>query len=115
MPYDTQAIYTISFPEPGEIASPLKLFTSSQVCPNLKQLHPFGCPVYVLQAPLQNRSKLPRWQECTRLGVYLGTFPLSCNKCRPHPQSNNWPSKPPIPLRLRRLLFDTSTRSTSHL
>ena len=63
------------FPRTGKTASPLELFTSSQVRPNLKQLHPFGCPVYFLQAPLQNRSKLPRWQERTRLGVYLGHSP----------------------------------------
>ena len=57
------------FPWTGKTASPLELFTSSQVHPNLKQLHPFGCLVYVLQAPL------PRWQERTRLGVYLGHSP----------------------------------------
>ena len=63
------------FPRTGKTASPLELFTSSQVRPNLKHLHPFSCPVYVLQASLQNRSKIPRWQECTQLGIYLGHSP----------------------------------------
>ena len=40
--------------QPGKPSSPLSLFSRTQVQPNLKHFHPFGCPVYVLQAPLQN-------------------------------------------------------------
>ena len=39
--------------------------------PNLKHFHPFGCPVYVLQAPLQTRSPFQKWGEHSRLGIFL--------------------------------------------
>ena len=39
--------------------------------PNLKHFHPFGCLVYVLQAPLQTRSPFPKWGECSRIGIFL--------------------------------------------
>ena len=64
------------FPRRGQTESPLEIFSSSKVRPNLTHLHPFGCPVYVLHAPLQNRQKLPRWDSRARLGVYLGHSPF---------------------------------------
>ena len=39
--------------------------------PNLKHFHPFGCLVYVLQAPLQTRSPFPKWGERSRIGIFL--------------------------------------------
>ena len=37
--------------------------------------HPFGCPVFVLNAKLQNNIKIPKWDERVRVGVYLGHSP----------------------------------------
>ncbi len=34
--------------------------------------HVFGCPVYVLDATLQDGHKLPKWAPRARLGVFLG-------------------------------------------
>ncbi len=40
-----------------------------------KTQHPFGCPVYVLDASLQSGKGKPKWSEQSRLGVYLGYSP----------------------------------------
>jgi hypothetical protein len=42
---------------------------------DIAQFHPFGCPVYVLDARLQNGNKIPRWEPRSRVGVYLGHSP----------------------------------------
>ena len=63
------------FPCQGETKWPLKIFSSSCMCPNLQHLLPFGCPVYVLASQLQNHHKLPRWNSHTHVGVYLGHSP----------------------------------------
>jgi len=40
---------------------------------DLETYHPFGCPVFVLDAPLQSGiGKIPRWDPRARVGVYLG-------------------------------------------
>ncbi len=36
--------------------------------------HVFGCPVYVLNAALQDRHKIPKWAPRARLGFFLGCF-----------------------------------------
>ena len=60
-----------SLPRPGKTESPLSKFTGTSVQPNLKHFHPFGCPVYVLQAPLQTRNTFPKWGERSRIGIFL--------------------------------------------
>lgn len=55
--------------------SPLELFTSSQVAPNLRHLHTFGCPVYALNNALQAGRLIPKWQPRDRIGVNLGASP----------------------------------------
>ena len=60
-----------SLPRPGKTESPLSKFAGTSVQPNLKHFHPFGCPVYVLQAPLQTRSPFPKWGERSRIGIFL--------------------------------------------
>ena len=43
---------------------------------NLDHFHPFGCPIYVLDAILQGTvSKLPWWSPGSRVGMYLGHSP----------------------------------------
>ena len=60
-----------SLPRPGKTESPLSKFAGTSVQPNLKHFHPFGCPVYILQEPLQTRSPFPKWGECFRIGILL--------------------------------------------
>ena len=55
---------------PDEIFSGVK----SSRC-RLKDFHPFGCPVFVLEASLQNGSKIPKWKPRSRMAVYLGHSP----------------------------------------
>jgi hypothetical protein len=52
--------------------SPEELFSKSQVRPTTKYLHPFGCPVFVLNDALQGGNAIPKWDERSRVGVYLG-------------------------------------------
>ena len=37
--------------------------------------HPFGCPVFVLEAKNQSGGSTPRWHHRSRIGVYLGQSP----------------------------------------
>jgi len=56
----------------GNTKCPLAKFSGTNVDANLKHFHPFGCPVYVLQAPLQSPGgKFPKWQERSRVGIFL--------------------------------------------
>jgi hypothetical protein len=51
-------------------------FTGTHVKQDLRTCHPFGCPVFVLQAGLQNvGGTIPKWEPRTRVGVYLGHSP----------------------------------------
>ncbi len=53
--------------------SPNKLWSNMRNCDDVfKQGHVFGCPVYVLDATLQDRKKIPKWSPCARLGLFLG-------------------------------------------
>jgi hypothetical protein len=38
----------------------------------LQPAHIFGCPVYVLDAALQDGKKIPKWNPQARLGLFLG-------------------------------------------
>lgn len=52
---------------------PLDLFSGTTVPRHkLRDLHVWGCPVYVLDPVLQQGKKLPRWQPHSRRGVFLG-------------------------------------------
>jgi hypothetical protein len=42
----------------------------------LSRAHVFGCPVYVLDASLQDRRKILKWDPHARLGLFLGFFDL---------------------------------------
>ncbi len=47
----------------------------SGVCRNdsvLRCTHVFGCPVYVLDAALQDGNKIPKWNPWAHLGLFLG-------------------------------------------
>ena len=60
-----------SLPRPGKTESLLSKFAGTSVQPNLKHFHLFGCPVYILQAPLKTRSPFQKWRECSRIAIFL--------------------------------------------
>ena len=41
----------------------------------LKNSHPWGCPVYVLEPRLQDNHKIPKWQPRSRQGQFMGFSP----------------------------------------
>jgi hypothetical protein len=50
-----------------------ELFSGTERQVELTDLHPFGCPVYVLDSKLQSgNGSIPRWEPRSRVGVYLG-------------------------------------------
>ena len=55
--------------------SPIERFGREKVRPQLKNFHSFGCPVYVLSAPLQTQQAQSKWMSRARLGIYLGMSP----------------------------------------
>jgi hypothetical protein len=59
-------------PKRSNTKSPLELFTGVDVRPKTNHFRPFGCPVYVLNAPLQAGQSQPKWQERSRVGCDLG-------------------------------------------
>jgi hypothetical protein len=60
-----------SLPHQANSSSPLLLFSGTDVQLNLQHFHPFGCPVYVLEAPLQTGNLFPKWNECSKVGIFL--------------------------------------------
>jgi hypothetical protein len=60
----------------GRRRSPLQQFTGSTVDINPKHWKPFGCPVYVLNAPLQTNKPHNKWASRARVGIYLGQSPV---------------------------------------
>ena len=59
-------------PRENHSKSPEELFARTQVRPTTKYLHPFGCPVFVLHEALQGGNSIPKWDERSRVGVFLG-------------------------------------------
>ena len=56
--------------------TPIEKFSSTKRELRLRDYHPWGCPVYVLEGNLQTvGSKVPKWDPRARLGVYLGRSP----------------------------------------
>ena len=47
------------------------MFSNTTIKPNIKHFHPFGCPAYVLQAPLKIGAPFPKWNEQSRAGIFL--------------------------------------------
>ena len=56
--------------------SPNQLFESHEVEINPKHWKPFGCPVYVLDEPLQTGKPFGKWKSRAKIGVYLGQSPV---------------------------------------
>ena len=49
----------------------ISFFSQTTMEPNINHFHPFGCLVYILQAPLQNCNPFPKWNERSRVGIFL--------------------------------------------
>jgi hypothetical protein len=59
----------------GERLTPLEKFSNLPIQPTLQHLHHFGCPAYVLQADIQAGKKGRKWQDHSRIGVYISASP----------------------------------------
>lgn len=55
--------------------SPLEKFGQVAVSPRVKHSHTFGSPVYVLDRQLPEGKSLPKWDQKSRVGLYLGSSP----------------------------------------
>ena len=55
--------------------TPYEIFVNSTIQPNVKDFHPFGCPIYVLEDNLATGKTIPKWMPRARLGIYLGFSP----------------------------------------
>ena len=55
--------------------TPMSLFTGTIVAINAKHWRHFGCPAYELDKALQAGKKIPKWQDRSRVGIYLGPSP----------------------------------------
>jgi hypothetical protein len=55
--------------------TPQELFTGTKISAEVRHHHTFGCPVYVLAAPLQAGKSLTAWMARSRVGVNLGISP----------------------------------------
>jgi hypothetical protein len=56
--------------------SRLELFSSFYVGSNMKHVHTFGCPVFILQNALASGNQLPCWSPCACFGLNLGPSPM---------------------------------------
>ena len=57
--------------------TPNKRFSGIRTTMNLKDEHPWGCPIYVLDHRNQDVSGgMPKWEPCSRIGIYLGRSPF---------------------------------------
>ena len=69
----THAVYVYNNTPNAQNLCPADLFTGSTVPRHrLRDLHTWGCPVYVLDPSLQAGKKLPRWEPRSRRGVFVG-------------------------------------------
>ena len=69
----TYAVYIYNNTPNAQNLCPADLFTGSTVPRHrLRDLHTWGCPVYILDPSLQAGQKLPRWAPRSRRGVFVG-------------------------------------------
>jgi hypothetical protein len=55
--------------------TPMERFAETKTRPKLRDFHVFGCPIYVLNGPLQTGQAQSKWLPRARLGIYLGMSP----------------------------------------
>ena len=79
-------------PPSGAGWSPEELWSRQKATQShLPRAHVFGCPVYVLDAKLQDNKKIPKWDSRARQGIFVGfskhhssTVPLILNPRTQH-------------------------------
>lgn len=54
---------------------PLAKFAGSAVDANLRDIHTFGAPTFVLDSALQQGKSIPKWSERARVGIFLCNSP----------------------------------------
>jgi hypothetical protein len=54
---------------------PFCQFAGTTVAPDLRHYHHAFCPVYVLDNRLQQQKKIDKWDERSRVGLYIGPSP----------------------------------------
>ena len=60
-------------PQRGSGLTPMELITNTKANhADLLRTHVWGCPVYVLEARLQDNQKIPKWNRRARMGQFLG-------------------------------------------
>ena len=66
-----------NLPDETSGLAPIEYLTGSRLASYdcLRQLHVWGCAVFVLDPKLQDGKKLPKWKPRSRLGQYLGVAP----------------------------------------
>ncbi len=52
--------------------SPMSRFCATSSVPTTQNQHHFGCPTYVLKKELQDKKKMRKWTDRTRVGINLG-------------------------------------------
>ena len=68
-------------PSINENVSPLEKFSQIDIAPQVRHVHTFGSPVYVLESALQISGKgIPKWDQRANIGIYLGTSPRHSRK-----------------------------------
>jgi hypothetical protein len=56
--------------------SPVEMFTNGLVKPEPRLWRPWGCPTYVLDNALQQGKPKAKWQDRSRVGIYIGRSPF---------------------------------------
>jgi len=51
---------------------PMSRFCKTNSIPSFQNQHHFGCPTYVLKKELQDKKKMRKWTDRTRVGINLG-------------------------------------------
>jgi hypothetical protein len=76
-PYAMRMANDVSNFAPGirDAISPIEKLTQVAVAPRVRRSHTFGSPVYVLENKLQTGKSIPKWNEKSRIGLYLGSSP----------------------------------------
>ncbi|KAL7475213.1 hypothetical protein ACHAW6_001139 [Cyclotella cf. meneghiniana] len=63
-------------PPSGAGLSPEELWSRVKIpSSRLPRAHAFGCPVYALDAVLQDGKKIPKWNSCAHQGIFVGFSP----------------------------------------
>jgi hypothetical protein len=64
-------------PNPSNGLSPYECFTKTKIPTRRYQdLHPWGCPTYVLDSKIADGKKIPRWMPRSKRQVFVGFSPL---------------------------------------